>query len=101
MGQIKTSVAKCTPIMALFFGMALASDSALVEAWRKSGRPEIELAKLLRTALPDLPDDTKYLAEIASVDLEKVERFLRICILLLGKNKLLRMLAELKVEIGR
>jgi len=77
----------------------LASDSALVEAWRKSGRPEIDLAKVLRTALPDLPDDTRDLAKIASVDLEKVERFLRICILLLGKNKLLRMLAELKVEV--
>lgn len=76
-----------------------ASDSALVEAWRKSGRPEMELAKVLRTALPDLPDDTRDLSKIASVDLEKVERFLRICILLLGKNKLLRMLAELKVEV--
>jgi hypothetical protein len=75
------------------------SDSALVEAWRKSGRPETELAKVLRTALPDLPDDTRHLAEIARVDLEKIERFLRICILLLGKNKLLRMLAELKVEV--
>jgi hypothetical protein len=30
----------------------LASDSSLVEAWRKSGRPETDLAKLLRTALP-------------------------------------------------
>jgi hypothetical protein len=39
------------------------------------------------------------LAEIARVDLEKIERFLRICILLLGKNKLLRMLAELKIEV--
>ena len=77
----------------------LASDSALVEAWRKSGRPEIELAKVLRTALPDLPYDTRDLAKIASVDLEKVERFLRICLLLLGKNKLVRMLAELKVEV--
>ncbi len=77
----------------------LASDSSLVEAWRKSGRPETELAKLLRTALPDLPADTRDLAKIASVDLEKIERFLRICILLLGKNKLLRMLAELKVEV--
>jgi hypothetical protein len=77
----------------------LASDSSLVEAWRKSGRPETELAKLLRTALPDLPGDTRDLAKIASVDLEKIERFLRICILLLGKNKLLRMLAELKAEV--
>jgi len=75
------------------------SDSALVQAWRKSGRPETELAKVLRTALPDLADDTRHLAEIARVDLEKIERFLRICILLLGKNKLLRMLAELKVEV--
>ena len=75
------------------------SDSALVDAWRKSGRPETELAKVLRTVLPDLPDDTRHLAEIARVDLEKIERFLRICILLLGKNKLLRMLAELKVEV--
>ena len=75
------------------------SDSALVQAWRKSGRPETELAKVLRTALPDLPYDTRHLAEIARVDLEKIERFLRICILLLGKNKLLRMLAELKVEV--
>ena len=33
------------------------------------------------------------------MDLQKIERFLRICILLLGKNKLLRMLAELKVEV--
>jgi hypothetical protein len=75
------------------------SDSALVDAWRRSGRPETELAKVLRTALPDLPDDTRHLAEIARVDLEKIERFLRLCILLLGKNKLLRMLAELKVEV--
>jgi hypothetical protein len=76
-----------------------ASDSALVEAWRKSGRHETDLAKVLRTALPHLADDTRELAKIASIDLEKVERFLRICILLLGKNKLLRMLAELKVEV--
>ena len=75
------------------------SESPLVEAWRKSGRPETDLAKLLRTALPELPGDTRDLAKIASVDLEKIERFLRLCILLLGKNKLLRMLAELKVEV--
>jgi hypothetical protein len=35
----------------------------------------------------------------ALTPLMKIERFLRICILLLGKNKLLRMLAELKVEV--
>lgn len=75
------------------------SDSALVDAWRRSGRPETELAKLLRTTLPDLPDDARDLAKIASVDVEKVERFLRICILLLGKNRLFRKLAELKVEV--
>jgi hypothetical protein len=75
------------------------SESPLVEAWRNSGRPESDLAKLLRTALPDLPDYSKELAKIASVDLEKCERFLRLCILLLGKNKLLRMVAELKVEV--
>jgi hypothetical protein len=69
------------------------SESPLVEAWRNSGRPESDLAKLLRTALPDLPDYSKELAKIASVDLEKSERFLRLCILLLGKNKLLRMVA--------
>jgi hypothetical protein len=33
------------------------------------------------------------------VDVEKIERFLRICILLLGKNMLFRLLVELKVEI--
>src|SRR5208282_73792 len=35
------------------------SDSALVDAWRRSGRPEPELAKLLGTTLPDLPDDAR------------------------------------------
>jgi hypothetical protein len=75
------------------------SESPLVEAWRKSGRPESDLAKLLRAALPEMPGDTKDLAKIASVDLEKSERFLRLCVLLLGKNKLHRMLAELKVEV--
>ena len=75
------------------------SESPLVEAWRKSGRPESDLAKLLRAALPEMPGDTKDLAKIASVDLEKSERFLRLCILLLGKNRLHRMLGELKVEV--
>jgi hypothetical protein len=75
------------------------SDSALVEAWRNSGRSESDLAKLLKTTLPDLPDYARELAKLASVDIEKCERFLRLCILLLGKNKLLRMLAELKVEV--
>ena len=59
----------------------------------------MELAKLLRTSLPDLPDETRHLAESASVDLGKSERFLRLCMLLLGKNKLFRFLAELKVEV--
>jgi hypothetical protein len=75
------------------------SESPLVEAWRKSGRPESDLAKLLRTALPEMPGDTRDLAKIAGVDLEKSERFLRLCVLLLEKNKLHRMLAELKVEV--
>jgi hypothetical protein len=75
------------------------SESPLVEAWRKSGRAESDLAKLLRTALPEMPGDTRDLAKIASVDLEKSERFLRLCILLLGKNRLHRMLGELKVEV--
>lgn len=75
------------------------SDSSLTEAWRKSGRDEKELVKLLKSTLPELTDEARELAKLATVDLGNIERFLRICTMILGKNRVFRMLAELKVEV--
>jgi hypothetical protein len=75
------------------------SDSALVEAWRKSGRDEAELAKLLRNPLPELTDEELYLCEAAKIELLRVQRFLQLCKVAIGKNKLYRVLAELKVDV--
>jgi hypothetical protein len=76
------------------------SKSALVKAWRESGRREDELAKLLRSPLPDLSDEECYLSEAAKVDLANVERFLRLCKVALGSNRLRRVIAELKVDVA-
>jgi hypothetical protein len=75
------------------------SDSALVEAWRNSGRDEKELVGLLRAPLPDLDDYQQELARLAKVELANAERFLRLCTNVLGKQKVVRTLAELKVEV--
>jgi len=75
------------------------SESPLVEAWRASGRDEQELAKLLHSSLPDLQFEEEELAKAARVELENVDRFLKICILVLGRNRVFRMIAELKVEV--
>ncbi len=75
------------------------SESPLVEAWRASGRDEQELAKLLHSSLPDLEFEEEELAKAARVELENVDRFLKICILVLGRNRVFRMIAELKVEV--
>ena len=76
------------------------SKSALVKVWRESGRREDELAKLLRSPLPDLSDEECYLSEAAKVDLANVERFLRLCKVALGSNRLRRVIAELKVDVA-
>jgi hypothetical protein len=60
------------------------SESALVDAWRKSGRDEAELAKLLRNALPELTDEELYLCEAAKIQLPNVKRFIQ---LWLNSNK--------------
>src|SRR5260221_980742 len=75
------------------------SESPLVEAWRASGRDEQELAKLLHSSLPDLEFEEEELAKAARIELENVDRFLKICILVLGRNRVFRMIAELKVEV--
>ena len=75
------------------------SDSALVDAWRKSGRDEAELAKLLRNPLPELTDEERYLCEAAKIELSKVQRFIQLCKVAIGKNKLHRVLAEIKVDV--
>jgi hypothetical protein len=75
------------------------SDSALVDAWRKSGRDEAELAKLLRNPLPELTDEERYLCEAAKIELPKVQRFIQLCKVAIGKNKLHRVLAEIKVDV--
>jgi hypothetical protein len=75
------------------------SDSALVDAWRKSGRDEVELAKLLRNPLPELTDEERYLCEAAKIELPKVQRFIQLCKVAIGKNKLHRVLAEIKVDV--
>src|SRR5271165_2052751 len=75
------------------------SDSALVNAWRKSGRDEAELAKLLRNPLPELADEERCLCEAAKIELPKVQRFIQLCKVAIGKNKLHRLLAEIKVDV--
>ena len=75
------------------------SESALVDAWRKSGRDEAELAKLLRNALPELTDEELYLCEAAKIQLPNVKRFIQLCKVAIGKNRLHRVLAEIKVDV--
>jgi hypothetical protein len=75
------------------------SKSALVKAWRESGRREEELAKLLRSPLPELTDEESVLCEAANVELLKIQRFLRLCKVAIGTNRLHRVLAELKIDV--
>jgi hypothetical protein len=75
------------------------SESALVDAWRKSGRDEAELAKLLRNPLPELTDEELYLCEAAKIELLNVQRFIQLCKVVIGKNRLHRVLAGIKVDV--
>ena len=62
-------------------------------------RLEAELAKLLRNGLPELTDEELYLCEAAKIQLPNVQRFIQLCKVAIGKNRLHRVLAEIKVDV--
>jgi len=73
------------------------SESAIVEAWIKSGRSEIELTKKL-FKLPELDDYELELLEKAEIQYNSCKRFLQQSKVLLGENKFHLLLSEAKAE---
>ena len=51
------------------------------------------------TRFPSSQDEERYLCEAAKIELPKVQRFIQLCKVAIGKNKLHRVLAEIKVDV--
>ena len=73
------------------------SESALVEAWRKSGRPETDLTKKL-SLLSQLNDYELDMLERADIQHDSCKKFLQQAKTLLGESKFHLLLSEAKAE---
>ena len=73
------------------------SESAIVDAWLKSGRSEVDLTKKL-FKLPKLDDYELELLEKAEIQYNSCKRFLQQSKALLGENKFHLLLSEIKAE---